>query len=215
MATKAQGRTGRQRLSGEERREKIADAAGEVFAERGYHAASIAEIASRSGISKAVLYDHFESKQALHQYLLDSQLSDLLAYANAAVLGDGEPRERIRRGIESFITFMRERPSARRLLFNGDGAAPEIARTFQRVQRQATEGLVAMIAGEPDFLAGDPERLERIEILAQIVRGGLNELAAWALEHPDAELEKIVDVALMLYWPGVSSMLAEEGAAPR
>lgn len=207
MASQAQGRSGRRRLSGEERREKIATAAGEVFAERGYHAASIAEIASRSGISKAVLYDHFESKQALHQYLLDSQISDLLEQASAAVAGDGEPLERMRRGIESFVTFMRERPSARRLLFNGDGAAPEVARTFQRVQRQATEALVAIISSEPDFLAGDPERLERIEILAQIVRGGLNELAAWAIEHPDVELDKIVDVALMLYWPGVSKML--------
>jgi len=215
MAAKAQSRSGRRRLSGEERREKIAAAAGEVFAERGYHAASIAEIASRSGISKAVLYDHFESKQALHQYLLDSQISDLLTHANAAVAGDDEPQERMRRGIESFIQFMRERPSARRLLFNGDGAAPEVARTFQRVQRQATEALVAMGAAEPGFLAGDPERLERIEIVAQMVRGGLNELAAWALEHPDVELGKIVDVALMLYWPGVRSMLPQGKTAPR
>ena len=55
----------RQRLSAEARRELIEQAAGEVFADRGYHGASIDEIARRSGVSPPVVYDHFESKQDL------------------------------------------------------------------------------------------------------------------------------------------------------
>jgi AcrR family transcriptional regulator len=199
----------RRRLSAEQRREKIATAAGSVFAERGYHAASIAEIASRSGISKAVLYDHFESKQVLHQYLLDQQVSDLLAVAAEAVGLGGTPDQRLRRGIVAFLEFMRARPSARRLLFNGDGAAPEIARTFQRVQRQATLGLAALISEEPRFLAGDPKRSEQIEIFAQMLRGSLNELAAWSLDHPRASLDELADLALALFWPGLRKMLAD------
>jgi AcrR family transcriptional regulator len=200
----------RRRLSAEKRREKIANAAGEVFAKRGYHAASMAEIASRSGVSKAVVYDHFESKQALHQYLLDSQVSALLEVAAAAVGEAGTPKQRLRRGMLSFLEFMRAHPTARRLLFNGDGAAPEIARTFQRVQRKATLGLAALIADEPRFLANDPQRTRRIEILAQMLRGGLNELAAWGLAHPRAPLEELADVALALYWPGLNGMLVSE-----
>jgi AcrR family transcriptional regulator len=197
-------------MSAEKRREKIAGAAGEVFAKRGYHAASMSEIASRSGISKAVLYDHFDSKQALHQYLLDKQVSDLLEVAAAAVGEGGTPKQRLRRGMLGFLEFMRARPTARRLLFNGDGAVPEIARTFQRVQRQATLGLAALIAEEPRFLANDPQRTRRIEILSQMLRGGLNELAAWALDHPRAPLDELVELALALYWPGLNSMLVSE-----
>lgn len=207
---KVESKASRRRLSAEKRRGKIAAAAGEVFAKRGYHAASMSEIASRSGVSKAVLYDHFESKKSLHQYLLDKQVSDLLSIAAEAVGEGGTPKQRLRRGMLCFLEFMRARPTARRLLFNGDGAAPDIARTFQRVQRQATLGLAALIAEEPRFLANDPQRTRRIEILAQMLRGGLNELAAWGLSHPRAPLEELVELALALYWPGLNSMLVSE-----
>ena len=56
----------KKRLSAEARREVIEQAASEVFAEHGYHGASIDEIARRSGVSPPVVYDHFESKKALH-----------------------------------------------------------------------------------------------------------------------------------------------------
>jgi AcrR family transcriptional regulator len=207
---KGKKHTSRRRLSAEKRREKIAAAAGEVFSKRGYHAASMSEIASRSGVSKAVLYDHFDSKRALHQYLLDKQVSDLLEVAAAAVGEGGTPKQRLRRGILSFLEFMRSRPTARRLLFNGDGAAPEIARTFQRVQRKATLGLAALMADEPRFLANDPQRARHIEIFAQMLRGGLNELAAWGLDHPRAPMEELADQALDLFWPGLQSMLVSE-----
>jgi AcrR family transcriptional regulator len=170
----------------------------------------MSEIASRSGISKAVLYDHFDSKQALHQYLLDKQVSDLLEMAAAAVGEGGTSKQRLRRSTLGFLEFMRARPTARRRLFNGDGAVPEIARTFRRVQRQATLGLAALIAEEPRFLANDAQRTNRIEILSQMLRGGLNELAAWALDHPRAPLEEPTDLALALYWPGLNSMLLSE-----
>ena len=53
----------RKRLSGEERRAAILDSALAVFAERGYHASSIDDIAREGGISKALIYEHFASKQ--------------------------------------------------------------------------------------------------------------------------------------------------------
>lgn len=207
---KREKHTSRRRLTAEKRREKIAAAAGEVFAKRGYHAASMSEIASRSGVSKAVLYDHFDSKQELHQYLLDEGVSELLEVAAAAIGDGGTPKQRLRRGILSFLEFMRSHPTARRLLFNGDGAAPEIARTFQRVQRKATLGLAALMAGEPRFLANDPQRARHVEIFAQMLRGGLNELAAWGLDHPRTPMEELADLALDLFWPGLNSMLVSE-----
>ncbi|MDX6675402.1 MAG: hypothetical protein QOH11_2820, partial [Solirubrobacteraceae bacterium] len=45
-----------------ERRAAILDAAMNVFADRGYHASSIDEIAREAGVSKALIYEHFASK---------------------------------------------------------------------------------------------------------------------------------------------------------
>ena len=58
-------------MTAEARREVIEQAALEVFAERGYHGASVDEIARRSGVTPPVVYDHFESKQALHRHMLE------------------------------------------------------------------------------------------------------------------------------------------------
>ena len=81
----------RQRLSAAERREVIELAATEVFAERGYHAASMEEIARRSGVSVPVVYDHFASKQELHRRLLERHFAELRALWAARI--DAEPSE--------------------------------------------------------------------------------------------------------------------------
>ena len=56
----------RRRLSAEERRESILEAANEVFGEHGYEHVRIDDIAAAAGISKALIYEHFRSKQELY-----------------------------------------------------------------------------------------------------------------------------------------------------
>src|SRR3954464_6825055 len=70
----------RKRLTREERRDVIERAATEVFAEHGYARASIDEIASRSGVSAPIVYDHFASKEDLYRRLLERQRDDLVAF---------------------------------------------------------------------------------------------------------------------------------------
>src|SRR5207247_8425364 len=67
----------RKRLTAAARREVIERAATELFAERGFHGASMEEVARRSGVSVPVVYDHFESKRALHRRLLERHYAEL------------------------------------------------------------------------------------------------------------------------------------------
>ena len=67
----------RRRLSADERRLAILDAAQDVFAVSGYHGSSIDEIAQAAGISKALIYEHFPSKKDLHVSLLDKHVQEL------------------------------------------------------------------------------------------------------------------------------------------
>jgi AcrR family transcriptional regulator len=62
--------TVRRRLPADERRRNILDAARQIFAQRGYHGAGIAEIAAKCGCSEPNLYRHFPSKQALFAAVL-------------------------------------------------------------------------------------------------------------------------------------------------
>ena len=67
----------KRRLTAEERRTGILDAALAVFSERGYHDASIDEIAGEAGVSKALIYEHFSSKQELYGELIARNARDL------------------------------------------------------------------------------------------------------------------------------------------
>ena len=77
--------TPRKRLTGEERRVAILDSALAVFAERGYHASSIDDIAREAGVSKALIYEHFASKQDLYAELLEQHAGDLFSALAEAI----------------------------------------------------------------------------------------------------------------------------------
>ena len=98
--------TTRKRLTAEERRGEILGAALAVFGEHGYHSSSIDDIARAAGISKALIYEHFESKEALHLSLLESHARELFERLAASAGGDGSaatgPVQRVARGSATF-----------------------------------------------------------------------------------------------------------------
>jgi len=70
------------------RRQAIVDAAGQVFSERGYHAASMEEIAARVGITAAALYRHFPNKYALFAECANVLVDRLVAALSEAPLAE-------------------------------------------------------------------------------------------------------------------------------
>src|SRR5215510_8608861 len=60
------------RLSAEERRQAIADAVREVFAAKGFDGTTTRELAKAAGVSEALLYKHFPSKESLYVAMLDA-----------------------------------------------------------------------------------------------------------------------------------------------
>jgi AcrR family transcriptional regulator len=194
----------RRRLSAEERRRAILEAAQDVFAAGGYHGSSIDEIAQAAGISKALIYEHFPSKKDLHVSLLDMHVQELFERlaANAATAEPGDVR--MRAGIEAFLGWVEERRGAFRMLFR-DAVEPEVAEVLRRIQDQATGAVAALMATEPLAPVNDtPEVRERgIRMMAQQLSGALQSLALWWDENPDVPRNVIVDVAMDFCWLGL------------
>src|SRR3954463_14790871 len=63
----------------QETAEAVLQAAEEVFAEKGFHAASMSEIARRAGVAVGTLYNHFADRETLLKHLLDTRCQELLA----------------------------------------------------------------------------------------------------------------------------------------
>src|SRR5437588_12299080 len=82
----------RVRMTGRERREQLLDVGRSLFAERGFEATSIEEVASRAGVSKPVVYEHFGGKEGLYAVVVDREMQHLLDQVTGALTA-GHPRE--------------------------------------------------------------------------------------------------------------------------
>ena len=200
----------RRRMPAAKRRELILAAAEDVFARSGYHGASLDEIAGAGGISKALIYEHFDSKRELRACLLEAHTAELFGRLQASAEAGATGEERLRGGIEAFLGFVEERRAAWRALFR-DAADPEVAERIQGVRAQAAALIAELIATDPETpdsgaAGSDPRRRQYIETLAQLLSGGLQSLANWWHDHPDVPRRAVVDHATAFAWLGLERL---------
>src|SRR3954453_1742844 len=138
----------KRRLSAIDRRAAILAAAPDIFSGRGYHAASIDEIASQAGISKALIYEHFPSKKDLHASLLERHVQEIFERL-AQSAATPEPGEvRLRAGVDAFLGWSETHPRASRLRFPASSEA-DVAEELRLLQQQATFAIAGLMATEP------------------------------------------------------------------
>ncbi|MDA3629467.1 TetR/AcrR family transcriptional regulator [Saccharopolyspora sp. WRP15-2] len=81
-------------------------AAREIFAERGYHGASIRDIAKRAGLSLSALYYWHSSKQELFAGLMEDSVNDYVRTCDAALHACGDdPAERLRALVRATVDY--------------------------------------------------------------------------------------------------------------
>ena len=193
----------RRRLSGEQRRASLLEAAVAVFARRGYAAARIDEIASAADVSKALIYEHFASKRELHAAMLEQHVSELVERLGTA-LAEAEPGEaRMRAGTEVFFTFLEERRGAAAIMLRNTGD-PDVAAWLARLREQVGAAIVALMSEEMAAeIERDPRLRISIEMLAQQQIGAVQSLADWWGEHRDVPKEDVIAAVMELAWVGL------------
>jgi AcrR family transcriptional regulator len=208
----------RRRLSAAERREELLEAASEVFGRAGYHGASLEEIAQTAGVSKALIYEHFASKRELHAELVDAHAGEIFRrlQANAETGATGE--ERLRGGIDAFLSFVEEHRDAWRALFR-DASDPEVAEAIAGVQQQAVGVIAELMASDPDIRedpAVDPgQRALALEAYAQLLVGAIQALGNWWHDHQHVPRSSVVDRAMEFCWLGLEGLSEGERLARR
>lgn len=97
-------------------RAAILDAAEEVFSARGLAAASMSEIASRSGVTKSLLHHHFGSKEGLWHAAKERRFQSFWAAQSALLESMPVDTELLERSVSAYFTFLRENPAFVRLM---------------------------------------------------------------------------------------------------
>lgn len=105
------------RMRASDRRRQLLDVATNVFAERGFSATIMDDIAYAGGITKPVLYQHFDSKRALYIAVLEDGGSRLIDAISKATKNGSTLREQVSFGFGAYFDFVRDDEAAFRLLF--------------------------------------------------------------------------------------------------
>jgi AcrR family transcriptional regulator len=207
----------RRRLTAEERRSAILDAALTAFSRKGYHATSLDDITGEAGVSKALIYEHFASKQELHADLIARNARELTQRVAGALSGVEieSTVERLATGLEAFFAFVEERRDAWRMLFR-DAADAESSAVLDRMVEQVTAEVTVLISQDPGARelarVGDDRSLR---LLAEMLVGGAQSMANWWPDHPETSRAELVEIAMDFAWLGLERLShGERWSAP-
>ena len=178
----------RGRAARAEARTRIEDTAARLFAERGFAGTTIGEIAAGAGLSKPMLYRHFDSKQELHLALLERHRDELAAAPiHELVHGAGDLATRLTAMYDAWFGYVQSHPYTWRMMFRDTTVDAQVAAFHQELQRRQRETDMALLR---EFAPGIPEA--ELEPLGEAIRSSLYGLALWWLERPDRPRELLV-----------------------
>lgn len=156
-------------------RERLLEAAIEMFAERGYAATGVDALCRRAGVAKTGLYWEFQNKVGLLNAVIDHVVSEWVHQIGEAARAAGTPRDRLDVALGALRQRVRERPELFRVLLvvlaertQVDGEAREALRRFHQSAHQA---LVSGIRDAVPFPLPEEELAVSVDLMLAMIEG--------------------------------------------
>jgi AcrR family transcriptional regulator len=188
-------------MSGKERREQLLDIGRSLFAERGFEGASIEEIASRAGVSKPVVYEHFGGKEGLYAVVVDREMQRLLEMTTGALSG-GHPRELLEQAANALLQYVETHTDGFRILVR-DSPVAQSTGTFA--------SLISDIAVQVEGILGEEFKRRGYDgklapMYSQMLVGMVALTGQWWLDVRKPKREEVAAHLVNLAWNGLSDL---------
>lgn len=207
MKTSAAPRAPRVRMPRAQREEQILRVAEEVFAERGFQATTMEDIAERVGVTKPLIYEYFGSKEGLLSACITNARTQLRVATEAAWLGVGDeaPLEVVlRAGVAAFFAFIDEHATAFVLIQQEGVVATQASPLIESIREQQSAATMATFRAAP-ALAGVPDHL--LEGYVEVIIGACERVAVWRIRRPDVSAQDATEIVVSTVWSGLSDLL--------
>jgi AcrR family transcriptional regulator len=191
-------------MTGKERREQLLVIGRSLFAERGFEAASIEEIASRAHVSKPVVYEHFGGKEGLYAVVVDREMRHLLDQVTGALTG-GHPRELLEQAALALLTYIEDETDGFRILVR-DSPVTSTTGNFSSLINDIASQVEHILAGE--FKARGFET-KLAGLYSQALVGMVALTGQWWLEARKPKKEEVAAHLVNLAWNGLSGLEAK------
>jgi AcrR family transcriptional regulator len=199
----------RVRMTGQERRAQLLEVGLSVFAEVGFEATTIEEVAKRANITKPVVYEHFGGKEGLYAVIVDREVQRLLQRISAA-LDPAHPRERLRQAALAFLGYIEDEPEGFRVLVRDS----PIAST-----RGTLASLIGDIASQVEYIFEDEFKSRGFDkklapIYSQACVGMVALVGQWWMETRKPKKEVVAAHLVNLAWSGLSRLDPDPSETP-
>lgn len=197
----------RRRLSSEARRGELLEAALHEFSSRGYYLTQMEHVAARAGVSKALVYQHFPSKEELFAAVTEQVAEGFMGRLPGVLSKAGDALGAWRGVVRLLCDLVSERPEAWALVARHLDN-PELGASLRRLREQLIEVFAAVLAGyyDPDPGAAalsEEEVLTLARLTVPLLMGALQGLMSWWLEHPEVPRAKVEARAVDFVWLGL------------
>jgi AcrR family transcriptional regulator len=197
-------------MAGPERHEQLIGVGRSVFAERGFVAATIEEIADRANVSKPVVYEHFGGKDGLYAEIIGREIGHLLARITRALDAPG-PRQAVEQAAEAFLAYIEEEREGFTVLVRDPpdgGSRGPLSGVIADIAAQV-EGLLAKELGSRGY-----DRA-MAPVMARALVGMVSMTGEWWLDVGRPSRKAVAAQLVNLAWNGLKGLEKDPKAAPR
>ena len=200
----------RVRMPAAQRREQLILIGRQLFAERGFDATSIEEVASRAKVSKPVVYEHFGGKEGLYAVVVDREVRALLERITTALTA-GHPRELLEQAALALLDYIQEETNGFRVLVR---ESPVMSATgnFSSVLNDIAHQVEHILGAEFKTRGYDAKLAE---LYSQALVGMVALTGRWWLEVRKPRKETVAAHLVNLAWNGLSHLEARPALRSR
>ena len=192
------------RMSGQERREQLLDVGRKLFAEKGFDAVTVEEIASKADVSKPVVYEHFGGKEGLYAVVVDREMNHLLATISDT-LTSGNARVLVEQAALALFDYIDEYPDGFRILVRDSPVSQ---------QTGSFASLIIEVAAQVEHLLAAEFAAHRINtklapMYSQMLVGMVALTGQWWLDVRKPKKDEVVAHLVNLAWSGLENLDAK------
>jgi AcrR family transcriptional regulator len=212
MASVAHRRT---RLARADRMEQTLSVARTLFAEQGYNAVTMDQVAAKVGVTKPLLYNYFGNKEHLYIACMERAGDALTTTIASAVAATETPSDALRAGMHSFFAFLDSDRAAWTVLF--DETLPRGGKISDRVGDY--RGQIADLVADAMLEQIPPERQRaaktQVEALSTAVMGAAEALARWWLRSQAISAQDAAELLIATIEPGLLGLGSARSEKPK
>lgn len=210
-------RIGRRRISSEARREELLAAARQEFGTRGYYLTQMEHVASAAGVSKALVYQHFTSKEELFAEVSAEVVDTFVSRLPEVLDESGDALTSWRAAVALLTDLVGENPQAWALVAR-HLADREIGGPLRELRERLTDAVSALLTQyyvPPPGRAAPPDEVARfMTLLVQQLLGALTALFTWWLDHPEVPRDQVATAGVEFAWMGLDRLRLGERMPP-